>query len=301
MKIVEGKAGVQRSEDWLQWRKGRLMASEVAAIMGENPWSCAEDIFMEKLGLGKERVVNAAMQNGIDKEPLALAMLNERIRGAHFHPLVVEHDTLPLGASLDGYYKQEISIDKCGIDCDQSYSWIAEIKCPSSQKGLIEAKDGIVPEIYKLQIQAQLLCSDSEMCFYCVYYEGEIAIVEVYPDLKMQKRIIDETKAFWERVQNLEPPEPKYIEREDQDWLIAVANLTALQRDIKLLQDRESEAKARLIELSNGKSTKGYGMGVIHSVRAGGVDYSKLCEENKIDCAKYRKEPTQVVTVRKVK
>lgn len=298
---MTGPESVQRSPEWLQWRKGRLMASEISAIMGESPWGCAEDIFMEKLGLGKERVVTDRMQAGIDNEPIALAMLNERIRGAHFHPLVVEHDTLPLGASLDGYYKQEISIDKCGIDCDQSYSWIAEIKCPSSQKGLIEAKDGIVPEIYKLQIQAQLLCSDSEMCFYCVYYEGEIAIVEVYPDLEMQKRIISETKAFWEHVQNLEPPEPKYVERDDEEWLKAVATLTELQRDIKTLQDRESEAKARLIELSNGKSTKGYGMGVIHSVRAGSVDYSALCAENNIDSAKYRKPATQVVTVRKVK
>lgn len=289
MRIVD--CGPQRSENWLEWRKGRVTASDVSAIMGKNPWASAEDIFLEKIGLGKKRVVNANMQRGIDLESTALAMLNDRIGGADFKPLVVEHETLPLGASLDGYYR----------NCDKSYSWIAEIKCPSSEKGLVEAKNGIVPEIYNLQIQCQLLCSESEMCFYCVYYEGEIAVVEVYPDPDMQAEIIEATKDFWRRVQELDPPEPKYVEREDHDWLLAVATLSDIQRQLKTLTEQEAEAKARLIELSAGKSTKGYGMGVIHSVRAGSVDYVSLCADHKIDTTKYKKPATQVVTVRKVK
>ena len=288
MKIVD--CGPQRSETWKSYRRTKIMASEVAAIMGESPWQTAEDVFMEKLGLGKERVVSAAMQQGIDLESTALAMLNKMV-GYEFKPCVVESVDHPhLGASLDGFYGEM-----------EPFRAICEIKCVTSKKGLMDAIHGIVPKHYAIQMQTQLICSEADLCFYCVYFEGDIAVVEVRPDPEMQARIIDETKTFWERVQNLEPPEPKYVERDDQDWLIAVANLTALQRDIKLLQDRESEAKARLIELSDGKSTKGYGMGVIHSVRAGTVDYSKLCEENKIDAAKYRKEPTQVVTVRKVK
>lgn len=300
MKILTGPESVQRSPEWLQWRKGRLMASEISAIMGENPsgWATAEDVFMDKLGLGKERVVTDAMQNGIDNEGTALAMLNEQL-GVKFKPCVVESTEYPwLGASLDGY-AECVLVEN--IFPGLTLKWIAETKCPASDRGLTEARNCIVPKSYQIQIQTQLICSGADICFYCVYFDGEIAVVEVRPDAEMQARIIDETKAFWERVQNLEPPEPKYIERDDQEWLIAVATLTELQRDIKKLQDRESEAKARLIELSAGKSTKGYGMGVIHSIRAGAIDYAKICAERNIDCAKYRKEPTQVVTVRKVK
>lgn len=290
MKIVD--CGPQRSESWKEWRKGRVTASDVSAIMGENPsgWATAEDVFMEKLGLGKERVVTAAMQNGIDLESTVVAMLNQKL-GVEFKPCVVESETYPwLGASLDGGYFD-----------NEPLRWICEIKCPMLERGFIEAKQGIVPKPYQLQIQTQLLVTGADLCFYCVYYQDEIAVVEVRPDEEMQKRIIEETKAFWERVQNLEPPEPKYVERQDEEWLKEVATLSEIQRQLKTLQDQESESKARLIQLSDGKSTKGYGMGVIHSIRAGAIDYAKICAERNIDCAKYRKEPTQVVTVRKVK
>ncbi len=311
MKIVD--CGEQRSERWLAYRKTKCMASEVAAIMGKSPWTTVEDIFYEKLGLGKERVVNENMQRGIDLEPVALAMLNEKL-GIEFKPCVVEStEHHHLGASLDGgYFPAEGTLyispsnddldDLIDVLCTGSKlpSYIAEIKC-GGEKSHSMTKHGVIPDHYLLQIQCQLLVTGADLCFFANYFDGDIAVVEVRPDEAMQAEIIEATREFWQRVQDLDPPEPKYVEREDQDWLIAVANLSTLQRDIKSLQDREAEAKARLIELSAGKSTKGYGMAVIHSVRAGTVDYSTLCEENKIDSAKYRKPATQVITVRKVK
>ncbi|MBP8675148.1 MAG: YqaJ viral recombinase family protein [Acetomicrobium sp.] len=296
MKIVD--CGEQRSESWLAYRKTKCMASEVAAIMGKSPWTTVEDIFYEKLGLGKERVVNAAMQQGIDLEDTAREMLNAKL-GVEFKPCVVEsteHNWL--GCSLDGYYDWQIDPNRHMKMLEGR--WICELKC-GGEKGHSMTKHGVIPDYYLLQIQQQMLVTGADLCFFANYFDGDIAVVEVRPDHDMQAEIIEATREFWQRVQDLDPPEPKYVEREDQDWLIAVANLSTLQRDIKSLQDREAEAKARLIELSAGKSTKGYGMAVIHSVRAGTVDYSKLCAENKIDAAKYRKPAMQVVTVRKVK
>lgn len=310
MKIVD--CGPQRSESWLQWRKGRVTASDVSAIMGKSPWTTAEDVFFEKLGLGKERVVNAAMQHGIDNESTALAMLSERV-GVEFKPMVVEHDTLPLGASLDGGYfpmegvlyinpsNQQLD-DLIDVLCTGSKlpSYIAEVKCTSEKSHSI-VKHGIVPDHYLLQVQCQLLCSGADLCFFANYCDGDLAIIEVRPDPAMQAEIIEATQEFWRRVQELDPPEPKYVEREDSDWWIAVCALNEIQSQLKTLQDDEAQAKARLVELSAGKSTKGHGMAVIHSVRAGSVDYAKICAENNIDTAQYRKPATPIITVRKVK
>lgn len=288
MKIVD--CGPQRSDSWKAYRRTKCMASEVAAIMGKSPWLSAEDVFFEKLGLGKERVVNAAMQHGIDNESTTLAMLNEKI-GVEFKPCVVESEKHPwLGASLDGYFSHHAV-----------GSWICEIKCPSSDKPLLEAKQEIIPEYYRIQIQVQMLCSEADLCFYCVYYQGEIAIVEVRPDPAMQAEIIEATKEFWERVQNLDPPVPKYVETQDEDWVQAATTLSEIQERIKKLQEQEDELKSILIQISAGKSTKGHGMAVIHSVRAGAIDYAKICAERNIDTAQYRKPATQVITVRKVK
>lgn len=289
MKIVEGEAGIQRTDAWLAYRKTKIFASEVAAIMGKSPWATAEDIFFEKLGLGKERVVTAAMQHGIDNESTALAMLN-RLEERNFVPLVVESVDYPwLGASLDGFYNDM-----------EPYREIAEIKCVSTRKGLMDALEGIVPEVYKIQIQAQLICSGADICLYTVYFEDKISVVRVEPDPAMQAEIIEATKQFWERVQNLDPPEPKYVEKTNTEWMLATLHLEEVQKTIKELQDKESILKENLVMQSEGKSSKGYGYAVIHSARAGAIDYAKICAERNIDTTQYRKPATQVVTVRKV-
>lgn len=293
MKIIQGKAGEQGTQEWLEFRKNHIMASDVPNIMGVG-YRLPEQVFAEKLGLEGPQKENEAMARGKRLEPIARKKLNEMLRESYtnFTPIVTESVDYPfLGASLDGF-----------CDAMAPHFRICEIKT-GGEAAKRNAKTGFIPEIHQLQMQTQLLVSEADICFYAFYddVDDDLTVIEVRPDRELQQRIVEAAKEFWERLQNLDPPEPKYEEKGDAEWVMWTASLAAAQAGIKVLETQEKEAKERLIQLSEGRSCKGYGYGVVHSVRQGSVDYKKVVEDYGIDEAKYRKEPTQVVTVRKMK
>lgn len=295
MKIVELE---QRTPEWYAWRKGRITASDMSAVMGKNPWKTDNDIFMEKLGLAEERPQTEAMRRGVELEPVALQLLSERV-GVQFKPIVVEHDTLPIGASLDGYSHEMIPIDKHGMECDQSFAWIAEVKCTGERSHEI-VKANTVPDHYMIQCQAQLLCTDADICFFANYCDGDLVVIEISPDKEMQTEIIKAATDFWERVQNLDAPDPKYVKLNSTDWMLTTFQLEEVQKELKYLQEKEDELKKILIMQSQGRNCKGGGYGVVHSIRSGGFDYAKACKDANLDLTTYKKPASAVVTVRKM-
>lgn len=297
MKILEGYGAEQGSSEWKSWRKQHITSSEIPIIMGISPWRTAEQLFYEKLGLGEEQVASEKMLRGIRLEPIAREMLSERI-GVVFNPMVVESDEFPwLGASLDGCSLNHLS----GTILNPTFR-ICEIKT-GGEESKDKAKAGIIPEYYLVQIQFQLMITNADLCFYAFYDDSDdsLEVIEVRPDPDMQERILEAAKEFWRRLQDLDPPEPKYEEKEDVIWQSTSWELAKVQEKIKELKEDEEILKERLVQLSQGRCCKGYGYGVVHSVRQGSVDYNRIVTDWQIDIAKYRKEPTQVVTVRKMK
>ena len=63
-------------------------------------------------------------------------------------------------------------------------------------------------------------------------------------------------------------------------------------------QDAADVSKQQLIDLTEGLSVKGCGISVIHSKRAGAVDYKTVPELKGVDLDKYRKKETQTVTIK---
>ena len=126
----------QNSPEWLEFRRGGVGASDIAAIMGHNPYKDAVDVYREKMGIEQE--VNAYMQRGKDNELGARLRFCEE-HGLTFVPLVVVDEEEPrFFASLDGY-------------CEEK-NWILEIKTPG-KKTLEMAKNGKMPPYYFYQIQ----------------------------------------------------------------------------------------------------------------------------------------------------
>lgn len=60
----------QGTKEWYEWRRHGLGASDVPAIMGENPWKSADYLLKEKCE-GRRSGSNAAMARGIELEPVA--------------------------------------------------------------------------------------------------------------------------------------------------------------------------------------------------------------------------------------
>ncbi len=144
----------QGSTEWLEWRRGVIGASDAPTIMGENPWSSANHLMKDKLGLNPPFHGNAATRDGQYHESFARKAL---IKEAKFNliPLVVQDDKVPyFAASLDAVSEdfQHLFEIKCGV---KSYQYVAENKR--------------VPKYYYGQLQHMLMVLDLSVIYLTVY------------------------------------------------------------------------------------------------------------------------------------
>ncbi len=148
----------QGSTEWLEWRRGVIGASDAPTIMGENPWSSANHLMKDKLGLNPPFHGNAATRDGQYHESFARKAL---IKEAKFNliPLVVQDDKVPyFAASLDAVSEdfQHLFEIKCGV---KSYQYVA--------------KNKRVPKYYCGQLQHMLMVLDLPTIYLTVYRPNE--------------------------------------------------------------------------------------------------------------------------------
>lgn len=186
---------IQNTPEWLEYRKNKLMASEISSIMGSNPWKNASDLWKDKLGMNPAIKMNAAMQRGHDLEPEARKLFNE-LTLFEMIPCVYESDKYPwAAASLDG-------MTECG-------TYILEIKCPKEKSHLECCASDTIAPYYIDQCQHQLMVTGAKMCYYFSYrpeWYPKYAIVEIKPDYEYHKKIIDKEYAFYLSMCNFDEP-----------------------------------------------------------------------------------------------
>ena len=130
---------IQGSQEWLDFRRTKRMASETPIIMGLSPWQKPKDVVKAKRG--ENAKTNFAMRRGQELEPVARDVY-QAVVGV-LRPAV--YFDLDYGASLDG-------IDLFG-------ELIVEIKCPMKGKASDlwkQAENGEIPEHYAVQMQHQV-------------------------------------------------------------------------------------------------------------------------------------------------
>jgi putative phage-type endonuclease len=193
MKIINTEQG---SKEWLEYRKSKIMATDVPVILGSNPWKTKFELWEEKLGFRPAPQLNDAMRRGQLLEPEARKLACELI-GIQFEPCVCESLEYPwLAVSLDG-------LSKCG-------KYILEIKCPKESTHL-EAIQNCYPSYYYDQIQSQLLVTGADTCYYFSYRpewkEKPYAIINIYSDLEKRLEILRKGKEFYNQMCTMSSPE----------------------------------------------------------------------------------------------
>ncbi len=152
----------QRTEEWFNARLGKVTASRVADVMATTKSGVSAsrtnylfELMAERMtGKKVEGYTNAAMQHGIDFEPVARAAYEEIING-----LVHEVGFCPhlrftdFGCSPDGL------VGKDGL---------VEIKCPNTAQHVDTMLTGF-PSKYKPQVQAQMACTERMWCDFVSY------------------------------------------------------------------------------------------------------------------------------------
>lgn len=175
----------QGSPEWHEFRRTHIGASETAAIMGKSSWATASDILERKIS-GIIEPPNYAMKRGTALEPKIRAMAEEQLE-MKFEPCVVTSDQFPwMSASLDGL--------------SESQKDIIEVKC-GSESQFENAKKGVVPEHYEIQMQHQMFVARVSHCWFVTYYQEEIAIVKVQRwETQHMLDMVETLANFWHRL-----------------------------------------------------------------------------------------------------
>lgn len=233
------------NEDEHEERRHVLGGTDMAAILGVNPWRTPLQVFREKTGRGEPVVMNELMANGLVSEE-KLAKVYEMRTGNRtqvWRPMVKAKD-LPIGVHLD-----RVIVDAGGN---------LEIKTASSDQGWGEEGSDQIPLHYRIQIETQMLCSGKSFTdliveFGRAFHGPKIRIYRIKSDPKVRRVIKKEAEKFWsEHVLADEPPAPVEGEAKDR-WnkvLEGKTPIEASERDLEILNalTRLAKAKAMLVE-----------------------------------------------------
>lgn len=146
----------QRSPEWFAARLGRVTGSKASCVMmGEKTAGRADYVMQLALerfmGVAEEGgYINAEMQRGIDKEPLA--RMRAEAGGAFIRETgFLQHNTLMIGASLDGD--------------EDDFAKIWEFKCPKSTTHVkyLKSAGALLVSEYQIQLTHNTLVSGAKI------------------------------------------------------------------------------------------------------------------------------------------
>ncbi len=256
----------QGSEQWLNWRKERLTATDAASLLGCNPWVTPYKCWQRKTGQAPEQAVTPAMLRGQTDEPRARKMFIEE-SNINMTPCCIESEIHPhLGASLDG-------ISDCG-------RYLLEIKSQCIDRVKVEG----IPAYHMCQMQHQMLCTDegAGMCFYVSIMGDEIHIIEVYQDFNWMNDYIPQAKEFWKKCVFLEAPALSKGDYRDMSdnlmWYELAGQYNILNERIKAMEASKEDIKKGLISICDNENSMGSGIKIVKKQSKGRVDYNALTD-----------------------
>jgi putative phage-type endonuclease len=197
--LLEVKFDAQKSAEWLRLRGTMLTASDVATVIGLNPYERnSQSLLLKKCFKSKNAFKgNEYTLHGEKYESEARDLYCERAYdmglSQHKNPKafdlgLVQHPAIPwLGGSADG-------ITEDGI--------LLEIKCPPKRE---IKKD--VPKHYVPQVQLLMEILDLEMCHFIqykpaqVFGKEEFVVTEIKRDRGWFEKYLPIMKSFWDQVE----------------------------------------------------------------------------------------------------
>jgi len=152
----------QGTPEWFAQRCGKVTASRIADLMAKTKsgWGASRKNYMAQLvaervtGTVAESYTNAAMQWGIDTEPMARQAYEAANLVTVDEAGFVEHPKIKgAGASPDGYVGDGL----------------VEIKCPNTATHIDTMLSGKIQDKYIKQMQWQMACTETAFCDFVSY------------------------------------------------------------------------------------------------------------------------------------
>lgn len=192
----------QLSQEWFEARLGKVTASRVSDVLATIKSGEAASRRNYKIQLATERLtgkktdtyMNQAMQDGVDREPMAREIYSKLTDNQVYEDGFVQHPRIEMsGASPDGF------VGKNGI---------IEIKCPVETTHTTNLLERKLPLRYKPQVQWQLACTEREWCDFISYNPNfelrlQLIHVRVHRDDEYIKMLEFEITKFLEEVEEM--------------------------------------------------------------------------------------------------
>ena len=230
----------QRSQEWLAWRRNLIMASDAPVIMGVSKYHKSfHHLVLEKQGVELPHTPSPSMQEGIDREENLLRCFTQLYNtqfdsSLEFFPSCVQSLQYPhCAASLDGL-------------CLQT-STAVEIKV-TNHKNHELAKQGLLPEEFKPQLQHQMLVLNSAHIYYISYFipKNTMFILKIDRDESYIQSLLHNYSLFLEKV--AESPSYNHKERESLVHNL-VQHYRELDDKIKNLNKQKENIKENILNL----------------------------------------------------
>lgn len=269
---------VQNSLEWLQWRKGGIGSSDIAAIMGVSPWGTALTVYDEKAGISDGKKQTFAMKKGHDYEDEARKKFCDST-GLEFIPKCFQHDQYEfMRASIDGYNAEK--------------NIILEIKVPG-KKDMKMAIEGRIPEYYNIQMQWQMLVANCDLSFFMCYDPSSkhACTVTLNRDQTWGTELQVEAQKFWENFLMGNTPEIKSKEKDhisDDQFLTVALAAKKIRKEMDYWETEWETVKKDILSFNRGKDFFGCGINVQKTAPRPSYDF-EMMKADGVDLEKYKK------------
>lgn len=266
-------------ETFHEQRRTGIGGSDIAAIMGLDPYRGPADVWDEKMGLRPRSAPSRPAQAGLALEPI-IRRLYEEATGRR-----VRRST-----RLRRHPKDRWLIAHVDGIVEERPAGIFEAKAPGMRHFAKIKREGL-PAAWILQLQHYLLTLGVSWGSYGVLQREQWSFVhfDVERDDELCAEIADRAAAFWvdhveKMVRPEEGPTPPAVEipiqageavmRDDPEWAEAVAALAEAKEIRKAADALEADAQRQLVRaMGSAAVVQGAGHVVMHKVQSGRKTY----------------------------
>lgn len=279
----------QGTAEWHFWRADGIGGSDIAAIMGLNPYKTPYQLWLERTGRVERPVINEAMRHGIENEESARRNYCSKT-GIGMGPACYQHDEHEfIRASLDG-----ITYDGKSV---------IDFKCPQWYTYALIQETNRFPEYWIAQVRYNMLAANAERGELSAYNDArnESIEIEIERSAAFDDKMIAAASQFWQYIQTDTPPEKtdadleyKFASEEDE-----YIELLEQEADIK---KRKEQLRESLIKRADGHDYRSTHLSVKCRVDER-VQWRKLAEELDPEGVHRRDfvKEVEIWTVRKLK
>jgi len=222
------------SEEQRVIRRTGVTGSEVAVLVGLNPYKAPQDIYEDKLGLVERDASlddNPNIERGVYLEPALIAWTGKRLGLATIPNdktyVSPKHDLII--ATPDGFafpdtpYSAQAFHSQHNYELPTQRKYVIEVKAPSPRTyeewaDPEEVPDGI-PAIYLPQVQWELAATELDEARVSALIGGQLKVYRVTRNQPFVDVLLRKVEAFWKYVQKQEPPPVDFARQVERDWL----------------------------------------------------------------------------------